>query len=179
MVDLAIFKIMYKAVDLAKTFANFGVKEGKPVTQMQLQKMVYFANGLWLARTNGEESLIRENFEAWDFGPVVPSIYKEFKQFGANAIKPETNIYALIGKELDLSPIKHYSKKEHENLIKNVWQYLKDISGIALSNWTHQENSAWSKAYYNYGRNRILDRNQIAEEFRNFLTRNKPEQPQP
>ena len=65
---------MYSSVLIAGQFVNLGVKENNPVTQMKLQKMVFFAHGLHLALNNGDP-LIREKFLAWKFGPVVPTIY--------------------------------------------------------------------------------------------------------
>jgi uncharacterized phage-associated protein len=63
----------YPASLIAQLFVNRAIKEGNPITQMKLQKMVYVAHGLYLASHN--EPLIKENFQAWRFGPVVPDIY--------------------------------------------------------------------------------------------------------
>ena len=74
----------YSASVIAYAFVQKGIEEGKFVTQMKLQKMVYFAHGYHLARYN--EPLIREEFEAWKFGPVVPSIYQSYKLYGSDMI---------------------------------------------------------------------------------------------
>src|SRR5437868_3452952 len=80
---------MYPAPLIAYAFAQKGIEEGKPVTQMKLQKMVYFANGYHMVKYN--EPLIKESFEAWKFGPVVPTIYENFKLYGSHPIA-DTNI---------------------------------------------------------------------------------------
>lgn len=55
-----------------------------PVTHVALQKLLYFAHGLFLARTG--DPLVTGYFEAWKHGPVHPSAYKAFKRAGAESI---------------------------------------------------------------------------------------------
>ena len=40
----------YSASLIADALVKRGIKEGRPVTQMKLQKMVYFAHGYHLAK---------------------------------------------------------------------------------------------------------------------------------
>jgi len=50
-----------------------------------MQKLVYFCEGWHLAVFG--ESLVQEQFEAWQRGPVVPDLYHSLKRFGANPIR--------------------------------------------------------------------------------------------
>ena len=71
----------------AKAIANFLLaldEMGHALTPMKLQKLVYFSHGWHLAMLNS--ALIDENVEAWAFGPVIPSLYHEFKEFGNSPI---------------------------------------------------------------------------------------------
>ncbi len=59
------------------------------LTPMHLQKLMYFANGWYMAFYNeGDEifPLINESFKSWEYGPVCESVYYEFKKFGGNFI---------------------------------------------------------------------------------------------
>ncbi len=47
---------------------------------MKLQKMVFFAHGYHLAKYG--EPLIKDEFLAWKFGPVVLTIYDQYITFG-------------------------------------------------------------------------------------------------
>lgn len=58
---------------------------GDPVSPMKLQKLLYYAHGWHLAVT--DRPLLNEFVEAWRWGPVIPSIYHEFKEFGDAPIK--------------------------------------------------------------------------------------------
>lgn len=50
---------------------------GIPVTNLALQKILYFAHGLHLVETKAP--LVSGYFEAWQFGPVHPTAYASFK----------------------------------------------------------------------------------------------------
>lgn len=58
---------------------------GLPVTNLALQKLLYFAHGQFLIRTG--KPLVNGAFEAWTYGPVHPAIYREFKHCRADPIR--------------------------------------------------------------------------------------------
>ena len=49
----------------------------KNLTPMKLQKLMYFTYGRYAAQTGRQ--LFSENFQAWQYGPVLSSVYQEFK----------------------------------------------------------------------------------------------------
>lgn len=55
-----------------------------PVTNLALQKLLYFAHGLHLIETG--EPLVSGYFEAWQYGPVHPAAYQAFKAAGSRPI---------------------------------------------------------------------------------------------
>jgi len=55
------------------------------ITNLALQKLLYFAHGLHLIRT--KRPLVLGYFEAWQFGPVHPAAYRAFKSAGDAAIR--------------------------------------------------------------------------------------------
>jgi uncharacterized phage-associated protein len=61
------------------------------MTNMRLNKLLYFAHGIHLA--NYGEPLFEEPVEAWTFGPVFPDIYHRFNKFGRMPIMLEDNSY--------------------------------------------------------------------------------------
>lgn len=157
---------MYKATDIAHVFVQKSLEEKIPVTQMQLQKMVYFAHGLYLAYTGGQK-LVEDTFEAWKFGPVVPGIYEQYRLFGSSPIT-ESLLESTHPVHIDLN-------SEAQQVIDETWNALKNISGIQLSRWTHETGSAWH-AYYRPNTNGVVEAgiqipdNRIIEDFKQFLT---------
>lgn len=59
-------------------------KSARPITNLALQKLLYFAHGLHLVET--KDPLVSGFFEAWQFGPVHPIAYHAFKNAEASPI---------------------------------------------------------------------------------------------
>src|SRR5689334_3355834 len=74
----------YQSKAIANAFLNLGFREKRGISPMKLQKLVYFAHGYYPGAY--KNPLIDECFEAWPYGPVVPSLYHEFKEFGNSRI---------------------------------------------------------------------------------------------
>src|ERR1700676_3931940 len=74
----------HSALAVANWFLARAAADGKSLDPMKLQKLIYFAHGWSLALT--DIPLIEEHPEAWDYGPVIPSVYHEFKLFGRKPI---------------------------------------------------------------------------------------------
>src|SRR3569623_1823287 len=56
------------------------------VTNLQLQKIMYLAQMLYMGEHAGER-LVDTYFEAWDYGPVSPPLYRKVRGFGAGPIE--------------------------------------------------------------------------------------------
>jgi uncharacterized phage-associated protein len=57
---------------------------GQPLTNLALQKLLYFAHAMFLIEQG--RPLVSGYFEAWEYGPVHPAAYQAFKGAGAGAI---------------------------------------------------------------------------------------------
>ena len=74
-----------KAVDLARYIVGKYAEEGRPVTNLHLQKMLFFAQASYCRASKGD-LLFDDEFEAWPYGPVIPSVYDEYSVCGARPI---------------------------------------------------------------------------------------------
>ena len=72
------------ALQLASELIRRQKLRGKSLTNLSIQKLAYFCHGWNLAIF--ETPLIDEQFEAWRFGPVLPSVYHKLKVFSSNNI---------------------------------------------------------------------------------------------
>ncbi len=118
----------YKALDIANKLlshaANSG--EGELMSNMKLQKMLYYQQGFHIAYFN--TPLFDEDIEAWMYGPVVPCVYYHFKENGSRGLEP-------FAEEIELSDVE-------ETLFNEVCEVYGEYSASGLINMTHKE-SPW------------------------------------
>lgn len=153
---------MYHASLIAYAFVDKGIREGNPVSQMKLQKLLYLAQGISLVTK--DDCLIEEDFQAWKYGPVIPAIYQEYKLYGSSPIQ---DIYWLSAyKEL---PNLEILDTEANSMINDVWSLAKNISSVQLSNWTHKDGSPWAKNYKEGVSDIIIPKPEIKEYFSTFV----------
>lgn len=154
----------YSPLAIANYFLEKAKSEGEALTPMKLQKLVYFAHCWYLAYY--KEPLLNEKVQAWKFGPVIKSLYKEFRLFGNNAID-------IKAKEKKWSNLR-YSEIEPNidpqdgrttNLLNSVWNAYRKFTAIQLSNLTHMPDSPWAKTYIKGSRDDEIDDKLIEEHF--------------
>lgn len=138
----------------AKAIANFllalAEAENVPLMPMKLQKLVYYAHGWHLGLTG--RPLLNEAIQAWNFGPVIMSLYKEFADFGAEPItrkaqEMERNPGMDIGDAILYAPsLDDYQADDKEftkDLLKRVWHVYAGFTAVQLSNMTHAPGTPW------------------------------------
>jgi uncharacterized phage-associated protein len=131
---------MYTSVEVANYFIKKSLDLKKPITQMKLQKLLYFAHGWSLALRH--EPLLNESVEAWKYGPVVPTIYHLFKTYGNTPItKLQKDFYGQTPTVTD---------QETMDILDLVWDLYSDLSPIQLANITHEINSPWHQTIKEY-----------------------------
>jgi len=121
------------------------------ITNLKLQKVLYLAYALHLCLYN--EDLFKSPIHAWQIGPVVPNIYKEFKGFGRTPITRKASILKdnNTGEVWFPELPKHFEKRA---LIVACTAHGEEIAWN-LVDIIHGENSAWKKNYVD-GKNHII-----------------------
>ena len=84
------------ANEVAEFFLAKANSVGEPITNLKLQKLVYYAQAWFLA--NNHEPLFREDFEAWVHGPVQPDLYHKHKERGSAPIITNLKLEIVINK---------------------------------------------------------------------------------
>lgn len=164
----------YDAKAIANEFLDIAQRHGESLTPMKLQKLVYFAHG-WNLGIN-DSPLINEEVEAWRYGPVIPSLYQEFKAFGGSPIEGR----ATSGYPLKVARLENTTGNDHaytRRLLDWVWRKYGAFTPAQLSSMTHAPETPWKKAwdsmgkYYLYGVD--INRNDIKEHFAAQLAKSK------
>lgn len=106
-------------------------RNGDPITQLDVQKLLYFAQGFHLALC--EEPLFDEDMYAWRHGPVLKSLRGRFKFFKD---RPIPRSAARTRPEYILAP-------GAQDLIARVWRTFSTENSGSLVGLTHLKGTPW------------------------------------
>lgn len=130
----------YTATIIANNVLQRAFRDKVEVSPMKLQKILYFVAAEYAKRTN--RPLLAEPFQPWRYGPVLRSVYSEFKPFGGNPIRG----YAKDAQGQAFVMEERYDP-ELADALNAVWDRTRNRSAVDLSRITHKEGSAWYAAF--------------------------------
>ena len=130
---------MYDPVDIANTFIQLADERGVTVSNLKVQKLMYFAHARLLALHG--EPLVNEEFQAFPYGPVIWAVYKELKHYGPSAIKEPIQ----VDKVAQIDP-------QSMRAIKWSFDTFGSIHPLKLSDMTHREGAPWRQTKKKGGR---------------------------
>ena len=141
--------------------------ERHPVTQMKLQKLVYIGYGWTLALL--DQKLFDEPIYAWKHGPVIKSLYDEFKHYGATPIDQYSMNFDLDSSEIHFPRIPD-SDQDVDRVLNMVWGVYKNFKAVTLRNKTHEQGSPWCATYRPDRRNLAISDELIKSHFKSKIT---------
>lgn len=121
--------------EVANFFIKYFSEKGKEndLTNMKLNKLLYFAYGIYLARTGKE--LFKCNFKKYPYGPVEEIVYNVYKDYTNDVIR--TSNFPNLN-EFD------FEEDQEEALIDVLSEYG-GKSAWVLSELTHEGGTPWSE----------------------------------
>ncbi len=120
--------------DVANYFLqNADYDDGDAITNLKLQKLVYYAQAWHLALCG--KKLFSGRFEAWAHGPVCPELYRKCKEYGHDAI-PQDALARLGQKRIT---------GESLEILEEVLEVYGQFSASRLRELTHNEDP-WKEA---------------------------------
>ena len=136
----------YDVKEIAKKIiAKTDTEHGDTISNLKLQKMLYYMQGFHLAFFG--TPLFEEEIKAWQYGPVVPSVYEEYKRYESKAIDlPEGPVIELT--------------EDEEAVFDNVYDEYNQFSAVALMKMTHEE-SPWRSTEIG----QVIDKGKIKQFF--------------
>ena len=148
-----------KALNVAAHIINKCIDLDMPVSNLKLQKMLYFLDMTYLVNTG--KRLIDEDFEAWQYGPVIKDVYERFSSYAATPIELKQDFSENF-------PSKYANEIQQKinNLARIRTSYLVDIS--------HKEGTPWDIVYNNgMGNHRIISNTILYEYAKNIRGQKK------
>lgn len=142
----------YSAAKIANEMLRLASERGRGLSPLKLLKLVYIAHG-WSFPYLGQP-LLSEPAQAWQYGPVVPSLYRAVSRYRAGPIDapiPDPD-------PQQLSP-------EAAGLIRAVFDTYSPYTAVQLSNLTHMPDTPWSEAWNERGKNAVIGDDRIAAHY--------------
>ncbi len=131
-------------LDLSKYVVLFFLKSGSNITNLTLQKIMYYIQAWRLVYFDGNP-LFMEQPQAWINGPAYPSIYRKFKSFGSDNIEFREIGFSKF--EIESEKIKDEIQLNNNDvdLIRSVILAYGKMSPFELVYLTHSE-KPWLEA---------------------------------
>lgn len=125
--------ISISALDVAKYFLSIANSEGDLISNLKLQKLLYYAQAWYLV--NYDKPLFKEAIQPWELGPVIREVYSKFKKFKSSPI-----VYKSTGREAGVFTDKQL------NYLNEFYDVFSKFTAHELVNMTHNE-LPWKEAF--------------------------------
>jgi len=132
---------------IANFVLDFCDERGRRVSNLSLQKIVYFCH-VWSLIKLGRP-LVKQQFEAWQYGPVLQYLYREFKKHNdqpiterASRINPTSGQKEVVSYQFD---------KETEELLWRVVDFYSQLRSSDLVALSHVKGGPWDEVWNHRG----------------------------
>lgn len=130
-----------------RAVANFVLEcaeeAGRPLTNIDINKIVYFLHGWYLAKHS--EPLVSAKIEAWTYGPVFRELFREFRCFGDSPISARAQKLNLDTGEKEECVCQFTS--EERSFLKGLTVRYLNISTHRLVTMSHVEGGPWDMVW--------------------------------
>lgn len=150
---------MGTALDVAHLFLSWSKLDGDLISNLKIQKLLYYAQAWYLA--NYKKPLFQDDFEAWELGPVIPSVYRHYKIFKSNPIKYKNG-------NMDITEEKAKFTKKEIKYLEDFYNQFIEYSAHLLINSAHNE-KPWKIAYPN----QIITKNSMQSFYSDLLKKDE------
>lgn len=133
----------------------------EPITNLHIQKILYMCHVFHLGRNDGK-LLFYESFEAWQYGPVLPELYRDVIAF---RLEPILDIW--WGTDMPLKESSEYK------VIQDIGCRLAGMSPSHLIAITHHPQGAWAKNYKPDVKGIKIPTQDIMEEYQKIYVKRK------
>ena len=148
----------YSAQTIAKWFVAWAEAdddgEGN-LTNLKLQKLLYYAQGHYLAQHG--EPLFDDRIQARKHGPVVASVYQQWKSDGAQELHlPDDDTFEFSDVDEDTT-----------KFLLDVWNRYGSLAAWRLRDMTHEE-PPWRDVYKPGEAGTVIDQKAMQKYFRSL-----------
>ncbi len=124
---------------VANYMLDVATKKGVALSNLALQKLLFFAHAISLVER--KQKLVSGYFEAWQFGPVHPTVYQAFKEAGGSAIA--FRAVSLDPVTRTRSPLPTLTDPATRDICDRVMIQFGRMTAGRLVDITHAEGGPW------------------------------------
>lgn len=139
-------KEMYDSLFVANYIIEYCNTKEIEINNLKLQKLLYYVNVASIVEK--DRQLFDEPMEKWKYGPVVPSVYRIYRESGSfqirmdDIVKNRVKIWNPFGVDVQRYNREGISQDDRD-FIDNIVKVLGNLSGFQLVDETHKE-KIWS-----------------------------------
>lgn len=137
----------YSVRGLANWILDYADELGLPITNMALNKLLYFAYEESLARSG--VLITNAKIEAWEHGPVFREVYQAFKDNGDRPIRSRASFFSPATMQVETSTVS--ISPADASVLKTVLAPLMPLSAASLRHRSHIEGGAWHRVWWYQG----------------------------
>ncbi len=146
----------------AKTIAKYILSlqdedAGDLISNLKLQKLLYYAQGISVALNGVDNPLFTDTIYAWEHGPVVKTVYREYSDYGKGSL-----------------PILPRPKLEESDasIVDEIYRVFGRFSAWRLRQMTHEE-APWKDNYQPKELNIVIPLEDLAAHFKKYVKKKK------
>ncbi len=124
----------YDVLDIANYFLFKAEKDEELLSNLKLQKLLYYAQGIHLAIYG--TPIFKEQIKAWNYGPVIPAVYGKFKEYASGGIPADPGF--------DPDSI----SEDMREFLDEIYKIFGQFSAVRLMDITHSD-QCWKDAHPN------------------------------
>jgi uncharacterized phage-associated protein len=133
----------YDVREIANFVLDCADEVGRPVSNIDINKIVYFLHGWYLAKHL--KPLVSAKIEAWTYGPVFRELYREFRAFGEAPISARAMRLNVMSGEKE-ECVSQITDEERDFLRGLTQKYLK-VSTHGLIAMSHEAGGPWETVW--------------------------------
>jgi uncharacterized phage-associated protein len=139
---------------MANLFLDWFDQRRQRITPLKLQKCLYFCHADYLQNTG--VPLVSEEFEAWRYGPVLPSVFQAFKHYAGQEIDGRATRFdpATLASTCPVATL----DSEQYSVLREIFDLYAPVDGGYLSSVSHRPGGPWSEALRLFDDHRNINR---------------------
>ena len=153
---------MVDIMDLSEYIIYYSNIKDYGISCLKLQKILYLLQAEWLITR--DKRLFADKIIAWDFGVVVPEVYRKYIQWGGLDIPTSKD-------KSNINKFKLMISKKDLRLINDLLDYFKDYSAVLLTDITCGQ-APWINAHVYHQDNEVT-----CDSIRNYFLSDKDKKP--